>query len=213
MLPWKNTLLANIKELLLELQPQRNQKKKRRNNQHTPPKSSQTPLLKKQQSSLPQRSLKQQKLRQLKQYLPATLNKLSQQRLRDLPKCKLMLMVHSRTLMLLQRSSQELPPRSALLTEAERQDRMSPRRESKEHQQQPPRSSEHLQKKPRLKSQPRAKSRKQPPPTTPQLMMAPKPSPQRLPLQATPPKLTLTQPRSNLLSECSFLVDYLLYID
>jgi len=98
----------------------------------------------------------------------------------------------------LQRSSQELLPRSALLTEAERPDRMLPRRESKEHQQKPPRSSEHPQKKPRLKSQPRVRRRKKPPPSTPQLMVALKQSPQRLPLQVTLLKLMLAQPRSNL---------------
>jgi len=110
----------------------------------------------------------------------------------------------------LQRSLQELPPRSALLTEAERPDRMLLRRESKEHQQKPPRSSKHLQKKPRLKSQPRVRRRKKPPLPTPQLMVALKPSLQRLSLQVTLFKLMLAQPRSNLLSDRQFSIDKLL---
>jgi len=162
MLPWKNTSLVNTKELLLSLQLRKNQRKKRRNNQHTQLKSSQTLLLMKPQSSLLQRSLKlhQQRLRQLKQYLLATLSKLSPQRLKNLPKGKVKLMVHLRTLMPLQRSSQELLPRSVLFTEAERPDRMLLRRESKELRQTPSRSSKHPQKKPKLKSQLRVKSRK-----------------------------------------------------
>lgn len=126
------------------------------------------------------------------------MSKLSLQRLNNLPERKVKLMPQLRTLMPPQRSSQELLPRSVLLTEAERPDRMLLRRESKELQQRPRRSSDHLEKKPKLKSQPKVKSRKKPPSSTLQLMVVLKQSLKRPPLQVTPFKLPLAQLRPNL---------------